>query len=90
MSPSPAVSTSSDKENRSSRPVDKGKGRAPMGPPPVANGNAKRRRTVERDDSPSRSRRRKTVEVDEDANEEAEDLAKRFERPEQKLGGKSI
>jgi hypothetical protein len=68
MSPSPAVSTSSDKENRSSRPMNKGKGQVPMGPPQapsVAAGNAKRRRTVERDESPVRSRRRRTVEVDE-------------------------
>ncbi|KAG0650346.1 Non-structural maintenance of chromosome element 4 [Hyphodiscus hymeniophilus] len=65
ISPSPSVSISSDKENRSAGPIDKGKGRAPMGPPsvPIAE-SGKRRRTVERDESPARSRRRRTVEVD--------------------------
>lgn len=70
ISPSPSVSISSDKENRSARPLDKGKGRAPMGPPPsvptTESGNVKRRRTIERDESPARNRRRRTVEADED------------------------
>ncbi|TVY83934.1 EP300-interacting inhibitor of differentiation [Lachnellula suecica] len=75
MSPSPVASVSSDKENRSSRqPLDKGKGRMPMGPPqgtPSANERSKRKRTME-GDAPvdrDRSRRRRTVEVDEDASE---------------------
>jgi hypothetical protein len=67
ISRSPSASISSDKENRSARPVDKGKGRAPMGPPsvPVAE-STKRRRAVERDESPARNRRRRTVEAVED------------------------
>jgi hypothetical protein len=73
MSPSPATSVSSDKENRSSRnPVDKGKGRAPMGPPrpPTSNEQGKRKRTAETDTSNERTRRRRTVEINEDNPEE--------------------
>lgn len=72
MSPSPSVSISSDKENRSSRLVDKGKGREPMAPPPVpseVSRSVKRRRTVERDEPHARSRRRRRVEVDEEGEE---------------------
>ncbi|KUJ06305.1 Nse4-domain-containing protein [Mollisia scopiformis] len=72
MSPSPGASVSSDKENRSSRPaVDKGKARAPMGPPGVPSmrdGNT-RKRAAEQDQAGDRSRRRRTVEVDEDESE---------------------
>lgn len=71
MSPSPTGSSSSDKENRASRPaLDKGKGRAPMNPPgvphPATNQN-KRRRTAE---STERNTRRRTIEVDENGREE--------------------
>jgi len=72
MSPSPAASVSSDKENRSSRaPIDKGKGRAPMGPPsvPTLNEQGKRRRQAEPDHSNERTRRRRTVEVNEDESD---------------------
>ncbi|TVY46030.1 Non-structural maintenance of chromosome element [Lachnellula subtilissima] len=69
MSPSPVASVSSDKENRSSRaPLDKGKGRMPMGPPSgpsPANERLKRKRTADRDTPVERGRRRRTVEVDE-------------------------
>ena len=69
MSPSPVASVSSDKENRSSRaPLDKGKGRMPMGPPSgpsPANERVKRKRTADTDTPVERSRRRRTVEVDE-------------------------
>jgi hypothetical protein len=72
MSPSPAASVSSDKENRSSRaPVDKGKGRAPMGPPsvPTSNEQGRRKRQAESDHPNERTRRRRTVEVNEDDSE---------------------
>lgn len=65
MSPSPARSASSDKENRS-RPVDKGKGRATMGPPDVPRADssqAKRKRAVQRDGSQERNQSRRTVEM---------------------------
>ncbi|QSZ37104.1 hypothetical protein DSL72_009196 [Monilinia vaccinii-corymbosi] len=72
LSPSPAASTSSDKENRSSRAaIDKGKGRAPsgsMGPPKVPSPVSKRKRTAtagEGDDSGQRSQRRRIAEVGE-------------------------
>ncbi|KAL2062382.1 hypothetical protein VTL71DRAFT_6648 [Oculimacula yallundae] len=69
-SPSPATSVSSDKENRSYRPaVDKGKGRAPMGPPPrVASPSErnKRKRGHEEPLSDRSNSRRRTVEVEED------------------------
>lgn len=72
MSPSPSASISSDKENRSSRPaMDKGKGRAPMGPPsvPVMRDGNTRKRAADQDQSGDRSRRRRTVEVeDEDSD----------------------
>lgn len=72
MSPSsPATSIGSDKENRSSRPLDKGKGRVPMAPPGVpalATGQSKRKRPAEQPMSPERSYRRRTVEVDEDGD----------------------
>ena len=69
MSPSPAASTSSDKENRASRPaVDKGNGKA-MNPPNMpASNSAKRKRIIESDASPDRNRRRRTVELDENAD----------------------
>lgn len=71
-SPSPAASVSSDKENRSSRPaIDKGKGRAPMGPPGIPtmrDGNA-RKRPAEQEQAGDRSRRRRTVEVEDDGSE---------------------
>jgi non-structural maintenance of chromosomes element 4 len=73
MSPSPAASVSSDKENRSSRaPLDKGKGRMPMGPPSgpsPASERAKRKRVADRDTPVERTRRRRMVEVDEDGSE---------------------
>jgi hypothetical protein len=72
MSPSPAVSTSSDKENKSSRTVnDKGKGRVPMGPPRIPSPSAgKRKRAMEeREISTDRNRRRRTVEVGEEAGD---------------------
>ncbi|TVY20923.1 Non-structural maintenance of chromosome element 4 [Lachnellula arida] len=69
LSPSPVASVSSDKENRSSRaPLDKGKGRMPMGPPSgpsPASERVKRKRTADRDIPDERIRRRRTVEVDE-------------------------
>ncbi|RDL41532.1 Nse4-domain-containing protein [Venustampulla echinocandica] len=69
MPPSPTMSVSSDKENRSSRPViDKGKSREPMGPPPdfvPSRDRSKRKRTMERDVQADRNRRRRTVENDE-------------------------
>lgn len=74
--PSPAVSISSDKENRSARPMDKGKGRAPMEPlrsstPP--SGQSKRKRANQPDGSRERSRRRRTVEVDGDSDDSLND-----------------
>jgi non-structural maintenance of chromosomes element 4 len=73
MSPSPAASVSSDKENRSSRaPLDKGKGRMPMGPPSgpsPASERAKRKRVADRDTPVERTRRRRMAEVDEDGSE---------------------
>lgn len=73
LSPSPAASTSSDKENRSSRTaIDKGKGRAltsSMGPPNVPSPVGKRKRTAttgEGDNSVQRNQRRRTTEVSED------------------------
>ncbi|TVY48043.1 Non-structural maintenance of chromosome element [Lachnellula occidentalis] len=69
MSPSPVASVSSDKENRASRaPLDKGKGRMPMGPPSgpsPASERVKRKRTADRDTPVGRTRRRRTVEADE-------------------------
>lgn len=72
MSPSPSASVSSDKENRSSKaPVDKGKGRAPMGPPsvPTLSEQGRRKRPAESDEPNERTRRRRTVEVNEDDSE---------------------
>ena len=72
MSPSPAASTSSDKENKPSRAAnDKGKGRMPMGPPRVPSPLAgKRKRAMEdRDVAMDRNRRRRTVEVDEETSD---------------------
>ncbi|KAB8295951.1 hypothetical protein EYC80_008771 [Monilinia laxa] len=73
LSPSPAASTSSDKENRTSRiAIDKGKGRAlngSMGPPNVPSSVGKRKRTAtagEGDNSVQRNQRRRTTEVDEE------------------------
>jgi hypothetical protein len=71
-SPSPTVSISSDKENKSTRPVDKGESRVAMGPPSVPvseSSNLKRRRTIEQDESQARNRRRRTVEAHEDEDE---------------------
>lgn len=70
LSPSPAASTSSDKENRSSRlAIDKDKGRAVMGPPRVSSPSGKRKRVMEDRDTPmERNRRRRTVEADGDGN----------------------
>ncbi|PVH86188.1 Nse4-domain-containing protein [Cadophora sp. DSE1049] len=70
-SPSPPTSVSSDKENRSSRPaVDKGKGRAPMGPPQRrAASSSERNKRKRGNDEPLSDRsnsRRRTVEVDEE------------------------
>jgi hypothetical protein len=72
QSPSPAVSTSSDKENKSSRTVnDKGKGRVPMGPPRIPSPAAgKRKRAMEeREISTDRNRRRRTVEAGEETGD---------------------
>lgn len=68
MPPSPAASTSSDKENRLSRSVDKGKSRTPMGPPSASTSSAqpKRKRAAE---VAERNQRRRTVEVAEDEDE---------------------
>jgi hypothetical protein len=74
--PSPTVSISSDKENRSSRPMDKGKGRAPMESSRVStptSGQSKRKRASQRDGSRERSRRRRTVEVDQDSDDSLDD-----------------
>ncbi|KAH9213846.1 Nse4 C-terminal-domain-containing protein [Leptodontidium sp. 2 PMI_412] len=72
-SPSPATSVSSDKENRSSRlAVDKGKGRAPMGPPPRVASPSERNKRKRGTDDPLADRsnsRRRTVEVEEDEDE---------------------
>ncbi|ESZ89609.1 hypothetical protein SBOR_10007 [Sclerotinia borealis F-4128] len=79
LSPSPAASTSSNKENRSSRiPIDKGKGRAlnvSMGPPRAPSPTSKRKRTGttgEGDTSIQRNQRRRTTEVDEDEDDAQE------------------
>ncbi|CZR63708.1 related to NSE4 Nuclear protein that plays a role in the function of the Smc5p-Rhc18p DNA repair complex [Phialocephala subalpina] len=60
------------KENLSSRPaVDKGKGRAPIGPPSapsIRDGNS-RKRAAEQEQFGDRSRRRQTVEIEEDTSE---------------------
>jgi hypothetical protein len=72
MSPSPTASVSSDKENRSSRPLDKGKGRAPLGSSAVStptSGQPKRKRPTEQDASRERSRRRHTVEPENDSDD---------------------
>ncbi|TGO37420.1 hypothetical protein BHYA_0098g00440 [Botrytis hyacinthi] len=76
LSPSPAASISSDKENHSSRNViDKGKGRAvsvSMGPPRAPSPISKRKRTVttgEGDHSMQRNQRRRTIEAVEDDDE---------------------
>lgn len=73
MSPSPASSTSSDKENRPSRTTfDKEKARATnisMGPPGASSPVSKRKRTVttgDGDDVVQRNQRRRTVKLDED------------------------
>lgn len=42
----------------------------PPQPPSEAAGNIRKRRTIDRDESPTRSRRRRTVEVDDDREEE--------------------
>ncbi|XMA19001.1 hypothetical protein WAI453_011792 [Rhynchosporium graminicola] len=69
-SPSPPTSVSSDKENRSSRPVvNKGKGRAPMGPPSRVTSDSDRNKRKRGNEEPLTDRshsRRRTVEVDED------------------------
>ncbi|KAF7865181.1 hypothetical protein EAF04_006158 [Stromatinia cepivora] len=77
LSPSPAASISSDKENRPSRSaIDKEKGRALsvlMGPPGAPSSDSKRKRTGttgEGDTSIQRNQRRRTTEVGEDEEEE--------------------
>ncbi|KAE9365435.1 Nse4-domain-containing protein [Stipitochalara longipes BDJ] len=81
MSPSPAASISSDKENRSSRaPVDKGKGRAPMGPPSVPTLNEQggsRKRAAESDHTNERTRRRRTAEINEDESDHTNERTRR-------------
>ncbi|KAN0089476.1 Nse4 domain containing protein [Hyaloscypha variabilis] len=82
MSPSPAASVSSDKENRTSRaPVDKGKGRAPMGPPSAPTFNEQggsRKRAAESDHNNERTRRRRTVEVNEDESDHENERTRRI------------
>lgn len=82
LSPSPAASISSDKENRPSRlAIDKGKSRAlniSMGPPRAPSPVNKRKRTVstgEGDNSTDRNQRRRTIEVNDtiEINEDNDD-----------------
>lgn len=76
MSPSPAASVSSDKENRSSRPLDKDMSRALMNPsrvPTPTSGQSKRKRASEREVSLERNRRRRTVEVDDGSDCDLDD-----------------
>lgn len=76
MSRSPTASVGSDKENRSSRALDKGKGRVPMGSSRVStptSGQAKRKRPTEREVSPQRNRRRRTVEAESDSDDSLDD-----------------
>lgn len=81
LSPSPATSISSDKENRSSRvTMDKGKGRAlnSMGPPRLPSPGHKRKRTGTTgagDVLTDRNQRRKTIEVDEEEEDDDDDVA---------------
>jgi len=81
MSPSPAASVSSDKENRSSRaPVDKGKGRAPMGPPSaptLTEQGGSRKRAAKSDHTNERTRRRRIVEVNEDESDHTNERTRR-------------
>jgi hypothetical protein len=72
MSSSPSASVGSDKENRSTRLLDKGKGRAPLGSSSVStpiSAQSKRKRPTDRDVSRERSRRRRTVEAGDDSDD---------------------
>jgi hypothetical protein len=79
MSPSPALSNSSDKENssRQSSGIDKGKGRANMPPPKLptplsdADRSGKRKRTVDRESAftPHNQRRRRLEAQEEDSDD---------------------
>lgn len=85
ISPSPAAS-SSDKENRSARPQDKGKGRAsiislPSRTATPASGQIKRKRTAEQHD---RNQRRRTTEIHDGAVDANADDAEAYD-PDQNI-----